>query len=157
MTWPKARAASPGIGKRKNIANQIAKRAWLTLQLRRMNLPQETHIRAQIHQRLSSLHVRLGDALANWEGLVAADEGARGARFVASMLHEVTLALDDAFRRQVRGGLHPLEAVHWIPALQVVRQDLRRAAASLNTLRGPRLERAVENLRRSLGEVQRAA
>lgn len=122
-----------------------------------MHLPQETSIRAQIHQRLSSLHVRLGDALANWDGLIAADEGARGARFVAGMLHEVTLALDDAFRRQVRGGLHPLEAVHWIPALQVVRQDLRRAAASLNTLRGPRLERAVENLRRSLGEVQRAA
>lgn len=114
----------------------------------------EQRIRLGIMKRMGDLHARLGHMLTDWITMVSSDEGARGARLVAAALNDVTAALDQAYRARLRGALHPLESQFWIPALETVRQDLRRAAASLNSMRGPRLERAVENLRRSMSAVQ---
>jgi len=114
----------------------------------------EQRVRLDIMKRMGDLHARLGHMLTDWTSMVSSDEGARGARLVAAALNDVTAALDHAYRARLRGALHPLEAQFWIPALETVRQDLRRAAASLNSMRGPRLERAVENLRRSMSAVQ---
>lgn len=114
----------------------------------------DTLIRREIMQRMEGLERRLGEMLRDWSSMVSADEGARCARLVAVTLNEVTGALDAAYRRRLAGVMHPLEMQYWIPALESVRQDLRRAATSLNAMRGPRLERAVRDLQRSLSAVE---
>jgi hypothetical protein len=116
--------------------------------------PSELQIRLTIMRKMTDLHARIGTALADWAALAAAEDGARGARFVRTLLHEVTMALDDAYRRRLINELHPLEQEHWVPALECIRQELRKASASLSMLPGARLEQAVETLRRSMLKVR---
>ena len=117
--------------------------------------PEELPIRLEIMNRMSSLHARIGDALGQWAEMTTADEGAKSARFVEALLRETTGALDEAYGRRLSGSLHPLEQEHWVPALEALRQNLRKAAESLSTMPGVQLERAVEQLRRSMSTFKK--
>jgi hypothetical protein len=119
-------------------------------------VPDERQIRLTIMRDMTKLYEHIGEVRSSWEELMAAEGGARGARLVSRLLHEVTVTLDDVYRRSVNGALHPLERAHWLPVLEFIRQELRKASATLSVLPGARLERAVQQLRRSMAGVESA-
>jgi hypothetical protein len=111
---------------------------------------QEAQLRLSILKRLGDRQNRISEALQSGAESFSTDQGARASRLLGHLLSDVTAALDDAYRRRLQGTLHPIEATHWLPALEAVRRDLRTAAATWSATRGARLEHAVNELRRSM-------
>jgi hypothetical protein len=96
-----------------------------------------------LHDEIALLRVSVANMHAT------ADE-AINTRAVGALHSRATAELDDCYRRLSDGTLHALEMTHWLPVIESIRGDLRRATNALMNTRGARLDAAVAKLRESI-------
>ena len=105
---------------------------------------------ASILDRLETLHLAVQQAAercrtTKLDARISAD----AKRSLQELLNQVSTALEQAYRRRAMDTLPPEEIRFWLPPLESLRNQLRRAIASLPASWDQQLSQAVEQLRQS--------
>lgn len=81
---------------------------------------------------------------------------AAATRLLQTLLHKVSIELNECFRRQAAGVLSQTETLHWMPLVAALRANLRRASTSVSATPEEKLRDAVHRLRASLDGLNRS-
>ena len=109
-----------------------------------------------IYQRVAKLYDEVTLTLEAFRQGTSGAGSASAARLLQSLLHSVSVELNECFRRQASGSLTQTETLHWMPIVASLRASLRRASTSVSATPEEKLREAVHRLRTSMDGLNRS-
>ena len=109
-----------------------------------------------IHHRVKNLYDEVTRTLEAFRQSSSAPGAAAAMRLLQSLLHKVSIELNECFRRQASGSLSQTEMLHWMPVVAALRANLRRASTSVSATPEEKLRDAVHRLRASMDGLNRS-
>ena len=110
-----------------------------------------------IYHRVEKLYDEVTRALEAFQHCSTAPGSAAATRLLQTLLHKVSIELNECFRRQAAGVLSQTETLHWMPVVAALRANLRRASTSISATPEEKLREAVHRLRASMDGLNRSA
>jgi hypothetical protein len=110
-----------------------------------------------IYHRVKKLYDEVTLTLEAFRQSSSAPGGVAATRLLQTLLHKVSIELNECFRRQAAGVLSQTETLHWMPVVAALRANLRRASTSVSATPEEKLREAVHRLRASMDGLDRSA
>jgi hypothetical protein len=108
-----------------------------------------------IYHRVQKLYDEVTDTLEAFRQCSSTPGNAVPTRLLQTLLHKVSIELNECFRRQALGSLSQTETLHWMPVVAALRANLRRASTSVSATPEEKLRDAVHRLRASMDSLDR--
>lgn len=108
-----------------------------------------------IYHRVQKLYDDVTRTLEAFRQSTSATGTTAATRLLQTLLHSVSVELNECFRRQASGTLSQTEALHWMPVVAALRANLRRASTSVSATPEEKLRDAVHRLRASMDGLDR--
>ena len=109
-----------------------------------------------IYHRVEKLYDEVTRTLDAFRHSPSAPGSAAATRLLQTLLHKVSIELNECFRRQAAGVLSQTETLHWMPVVAALRANLRRASTSVSATPEEKLREAVHRLRASMAGLDRS-
>lgn len=111
----------------------------------------------EIYHRVERLYDEVTRALEAFQHSSSAPGIVAATRLLQTLLHKVSIELNECFRRQALGALSQTDTLHWMPVVAALRANLRRASTSVSATPEEKLREAVHRLRASMDGLDRSA